>query len=151
MAPRTAVLPMPFLDSKAKKCPSADSSASVVCKGCPLQESEALQTSWQQSCTHNTPVFQAIMAGGNLLGYVETADTAMCLSFHPWISVLCMRSKAWLAALVLLAHAEVTENIKYFSMGPKLRHTAVPYVFSIWDGPQHARIVSGAAANVAGR
>jgi hypothetical protein len=29
------------------------------------------------------------------------------------------------AAPVLLAHAEVTENIKYFYMGPKLRHTAV--------------------------
>ena len=71
-----------------------------------------------------------------------------------WLSVLCMRSKAWLAARVslrlarllhttrsaqrsrrlrstraaapvLLAHAEVTKNIKYFWMGPKLRHTAV--------------------------
>jgi hypothetical protein len=31
-----------------------------------------------------------------------------------------MRSKAWLAA-----HAEVTKNVKYFLMGPKLRHTAV--------------------------
>ena len=28
-------------------------------------------------------------------------------------------------APVLLAHDEVTENIKYFSMGPKLRHPAV--------------------------
>ena len=36
-----------------------------------------------------------------------------------------MRSKAWLAAPVLLAHAEVTENIKYFSMGPKLRYPTV--------------------------
>jgi hypothetical protein len=84
--------------------------------------------------------------------------TAGCLRFHPmahlWLSVLCMRSKAWLAARVslrlaclprtassaqrscrlcsprvaapvLLAHAEVTKNIKYFSMGPKLRHPAV--------------------------
>jgi hypothetical protein len=38
-----------------------------------------------------------------------------------------MRSKAWLAAPVLLAHAEVTENINILSMGPKLRHTAVFY------------------------
>ena len=29
------------------------------------------------------------------------------------------------AAPVLLAHADVTENIKYFSMGPKLRHPTV--------------------------
>ncbi len=36
-----------------------------------------------------------------------------------------MRPKAWLAAPVLLAHAEVAKNIKYFSMGPKLRHAAV--------------------------
>ena len=71
-----------------------------------------------------------------------------------WLSVLCMHSKAWLAARVslrlarlprtassaqrsrrlcstraaapvLLAHADVTENIKYFLMGPKLRHPAV--------------------------
>jgi hypothetical protein len=32
-----------------------------------------------------------------------------------------MRSKAWLAA-----HADVTENITFVSMGPKLRHPAVP-------------------------
>ena len=36
-----------------------------------------------------------------------------------------MRSKVWLAASVLLAHADVTKNIKYFSMGPKLRHLTV--------------------------
>jgi hypothetical protein len=29
------------------------------------------------------------------------------------------------AAPVLLAHADVTKNIKYFSMGPKLRHLTV--------------------------
>ena len=34
--------------------------------------------------------------------------------FTLWLSVLCMRSKAWLAAPVLLTHAEVTENIIYF-------------------------------------
>ncbi len=62
-----------------------------------------------------------------------------------WLIVLCMRSKAWLAARVisaclalqallsaqrstraaapvLLAHAEVTKNKIYFSMGPKLRY-----------------------------
>ena len=72
----------------------------------------------------------------------------------PWLSVLCMRSKAWLAARVslrlarlprtassaqrsrrlrstraaapvLLAHANVTENINIFSMGPKLRYPTV--------------------------
>jgi hypothetical protein len=31
-----------------------------------------------------------------------------------WLSVLCMRSKAWLAAPILLAHAEVTKNIIFF-------------------------------------
>ena len=36
-----------------------------------------------------------------------------------------MRSKAWLAAPVLLAHANVTENINTYSMGPKLRYTTV--------------------------
>ncbi len=44
--------------------------------------------------------------------------------FTPWLSVLCMRSKAWLAALGLLAHADVTKN-SIFSMGPKLRYPAV--------------------------
>jgi hypothetical protein len=34
--------------------------------------------------------------------------------FTLWLSVLCMRSKAWLAAPVLLAHAEVTKNIIFF-------------------------------------
>ncbi len=72
------------------------------------------------------------------------------LVFTIWLSVLCMRSKAWLAARVslrlarlprtassaqhsrrlrstraaapiLLAHAEVTKTIILFSMGPKLR------------------------------
>ena len=42
-----------------------------------------------------------------------------------------MRSKAWLAAPVLLAHAEVT-NIKYFSMGPKLRY---PVVYHLQAAP----------------
>ena len=37
--------------------------------------------------------------------------------------MLCMRSKAWLAAPVLLTHAEVTHNI--LSMGPKLRYSTV--------------------------
>ena len=70
------------------------------------------------------------------------------------LSVLCMRSKAWLAARVshrlarlprtassaqrsrrlrstraaapvLLAHAEVTKNITFSSIGPKLRYSAV--------------------------
>ncbi len=36
-----------------------------------------------------------------------------------------MRSKVWLAAPVLLAHAEVTENIIFLSMGPKLRYLMV--------------------------
>ncbi len=36
----------------------------------------------------------------------------------PWLSVLCMRSKAWLAAPVLLAHAEVTKSIIYVMMDP---------------------------------
>ena len=54
-----------------------------------------------------------------------------------------MRSKAWLAvramqasrsdtraaAPVLLAHTDVTKNIKYFSMAPKLRHPAVVSLF----------------------
>ena len=31
-------------------------------------------------------------------------------AFTLWLSVLCMRSKAWLAAPVLLAHAEVTKT-----------------------------------------
>ncbi len=41
------------------------------------------------------------------------------------------------AAPVLLAHAEVTENIKYFSMGPKLRYPTVLHAcvgFVISDG-----------------
>ena len=33
-----------------------------------------------------------------------------------------MRSEAWLAAPCLLAHANVTENINIFSMGPRLRY-----------------------------
>ncbi len=82
------------------------------------------------------------------------ASSAECLTLALWLSVLCMRSKAWLAARVslrlarlprtassaqrsrrlrstraaapvLLTHADVTKNIKYFSMGPKLRHLAV--------------------------
>jgi hypothetical protein len=36
-----------------------------------------------------------------------------------------MRSKARLAAPVLLAHAEVTKKIILFSMGPKLRYPTV--------------------------
>jgi hypothetical protein len=36
-----------------------------------------------------------------------------------------MRSKAWLAAPVLLAHANVTKNINILSMGPKLRYPTV--------------------------
>ncbi len=50
------------------------------------------------------------------------------LVFTLWLSVLCIRSKAWLAAPVLLAHADVTKNIKYFLMGPKLRLLAVQQV-----------------------
>ncbi len=36
-----------------------------------------------------------------------------------------MRSKAWLAAQVLLAHAEVTKKHSIFSMGPNLRYPVV--------------------------
>jgi hypothetical protein len=36
-----------------------------------------------------------------------------------------MRSKAWLAAPVLLAHAEVTKKHNIFSKGPKLRYPTV--------------------------
>ncbi len=45
--------------------------------------------------------------------------------FTQEISVLRMRLKAWLAAPVLFAQAEVTKNVKLFSMGPKLRYPAV--------------------------
>ena len=52
-----------------------------------------------------------------------------------------MRSEAWLAAPVLLAHADITKNIKYFLMGPKLWHPTVldaPSLFcrqcSVTDG-----------------
>jgi hypothetical protein len=37
------------------------------------------------------------------------------LVLDPWLSVLCMRSKAWLAAPVLLAHAEVTITLYVFN------------------------------------
>ncbi len=54
-----------------------------------------------------------------------------------------MRSKVWLAAPVLLAHAEVTEYIKYFSMGPNLRHPAVTCVFVFFfKTPQHGVVVN---------
>ena len=45
-----------------------------------------------------------------------------------------MRSKAWLAAPVLLAHAEVTQNIISFSMGPKLRypHGTMRFLHVAW-------------------
>ena len=75
----------------------------------------------------------------------------------PWLNVLCMRSKTWLAARVslqlarlprtarcaqrsrrlrstraaapvLLAHANVTESINIFLMGPNLRYPMVPCV-----------------------
>ncbi len=81
----------------------------------------------------------------------------------PWLSVLCMRSRDWLAARVslrlaclprtassaqrsrrlrstraaapvLLAHANVTENINILSMGPKLRY---PMVLSPSGGRCH--------------
>ena len=39
--------------------------------------------------------------------------------FTLWLSVLCMRSKAWLAAPVLIAHVEVTKKHKYFFNGSK--------------------------------
>ena len=43
----------------------------------------------------------------------------------PWLSVLCMHSKAWLAAPVLLAHADVTKTYFISSMGPTLRYPTV--------------------------
>ncbi len=64
------------------------------------------------------------------------------LVFTLWLSELCVRSKAWLAARVtlaqssrrlvftraaapgLLAHAEGTQIIICFPMGPKLRYPA---------------------------
>ena len=49
--------------------------------------------------------------------------------FAKWLSVLCMRSKAWFVAPVLLAHAEVTKNI--YLMGPKLRYPKVPFPVSM--------------------
>ena len=65
-------------------------------------------------------------------------------------------------APVLLVHAEVTENIKYFSIGPKLRHPAVPtscdpagYVLLPGEGrlhlPDHKLPVSNDAALPASR
>ncbi len=50
------------------------------------------------------------------------------LVFILWLSVLCMCTKAWLAAPALLAHAEVTK-IACFSRGPKLRYPLVPGMF----------------------
>ncbi len=46
-----------------------------------------------------------------------------------WFTVLCLRSKAWLAAPVLLAHAEVTANIICFSNGSKTLGTPAVLVF----------------------
>ncbi len=86
--------------------------------------------------------------------YAHLRTAAGCLSFHPMAQCVVHAPKAWLAARVslrlarlprtassaqrsrrlrstraaapgLLAHANVTEIIKHFSMGPKLRHTAV--------------------------
>jgi hypothetical protein len=63
-----------------------------------------------------------------------------------------MRSKAWLAAPVLLAHADVTKNIKYFSMGPKLRHTAVRthaiVQALVAEGAQAVRVATVATAAI---
>ena len=39
-----------------------------------------------------------------------------------------MRSKAWFAAPVLLAYAEVTKNIIFSSMGPKLWYPTVDHL-----------------------
>jgi hypothetical protein len=82
-------------------------------------------------------------------------NTTQCRYNTLWISVLCMRSKAWLAARVPLrlarlphtassaqrsrrlrstrgcaspSHArERHKNVKHFSMGTKLRHPTVHY------------------------
>ncbi len=59
--------------------------------------------------------------------------------------MLYMRSKAWLAAPVLLAHAEVTEIIIFSSMGPKLRY---PMVKSA--ALQHVPVVHASASEAGG-
>ncbi len=58
------------------------------------------------------------------LGWRACSSHKLEHNANEWFSVLCMRSKAWLAAPGLLAHAEVTENIVFVIMGPKLRHPA---------------------------
>ncbi len=53
--------------------------------------------------------------------------------FTLWLSVLCMRSKAWLAALGLFAHAEVTQKHNVFAMGSKnFRYRGRPKFWTHW-------------------
>ena len=51
-------------------------------------------------------------------------DTAGTYVFTLSLIVLCMRSKVWFAAPVLLTHAEDTRNMICFSMGPSLTYPA---------------------------
>ncbi len=61
-----------------------------------------------------------------LLVHAPCHSTAGCVSVHPVAQCVVHALKGLACrAPVLLAHAEVTENIKYFSMGPKLRYPPV--------------------------
>ncbi len=57
---------------------------------------------------------QGVTSAPNDLGTESLVILPGISVFTKWLSVLCMRSKAWLATPVLLAHAEVTETIVFF-------------------------------------
>ncbi len=63
--------------------------------------------------------FDAVAAGWRTgtAGYLSFGPMAQCV-VHALKGLACRASPS-------RKHAEVTENIKYFSMGPKLRHPAV--------------------------
>ena len=60
--------------------------------------------------------------------------------FTLWLYVLRMRSKAWLAAPVLLAHAEVTKNTIFFQWVRNLGTPTVPVFRLLWGLRLHARL-----------
>ena len=70
--------------------------------------------------------------GGTCIIVSQQHITAGYLSFHPMVQCVVHALKGLACrAPVLLALADVTKNIKYFSMGPKLRYLTTVFAVII--------------------
>jgi hypothetical protein len=103
--------------------------------------SYCFKTSLKQAIPRSPGPDAAVQA--RTMGYLSFGPMAQCVvhALKGWLAARVSLRQARLprtaqrsrrlrstraAATVLLAHANVTKNIKYFSMGPKLRHLTVP-------------------------